>query len=344
MANISEDYLNKIMTGVILVALIVLTFFLIKPILLSMVFGVLLAFVFYPVYSRLYRLIKLKDLSVILICILLVVLIVLPLWLLTPIVLDQAFKIYLASQDIDFAEPIRNFLPSFSDEFASEITSSLSSFVSTTTNSLMNSLSELILNFPTILLQLLVVFFTFYFVLRDKDELIEYIRSLLPFSKEVERKLFRYSKDITFSVLYGQVVIGILQGLVIGLGFFIFGIQNALLLTLLAMIAGIFPIIGTAIIWLPLVLYFFIAGSTVPAFGLLGFGLVSSSIDNLLRPIIVARKARIHSSIVLIGMIGGYFFFGVLGFILGPLILSYLLVILEVYRKKTPSVFIQKGK
>ena len=84
------------------------------------------------------------------------------------------------------------------------------------------------------------------------------MKSLLPFSKEVEKKIFDYSKGITSSVLYGQVIIGILQGIAAGLGFFIFGVPKALFLTLLAMMAGIFPIIGTTIIWLPVAIYLFI--------------------------------------------------------------------------------------
>src|SRR3989339_678203 len=149
-------------------------------------------------------------------------------------------------------------------------------------NYLTNFFSQLIIDFPTLFLQFVVVIFSFFFILRDKEELADYIKSLLPFSKEVETKLFKYSKDITSSVLYGQVIIV--------------------------------------------------------------FCLIASTIDNFLRPMIVSKKTHLHSSIVLIGMVGGAFLFGILGFILGPLILSYLLIILEIYRnRKTSGIFIQQA-
>ena len=339
-----EIYFKRIITSVILVALIVLAFFLIKPILLSIVVGFILAFVFTPVYNWVYKLTNSKNLSAILICFLLILLIVFPLWFLTPILLDQSFKMYIASQQIDFITPLQNFFPSLfaSEEFSAEIGSIIHSFVTKLTNSLMNSLSQLILNFPSLFLQFIVVSFTFFFILRDGDEFISYIKSLSPFPKDIEDKLFKSSKGITSSVIYGQVVIGILQGLIVGMGFFIFGVPNTLILTLLACLAGMFPIIGTTIVWLPTVIYLFMTGDVFPALGVTIFGIISNFIDNFIRPIIVSKRTNMHSSLILVGMIGGLFLFGILGFILGPLILAYLLIILEIYRKrKSPSIFLQ---
>ena len=235
--------------------------------------------------------------------------------------------------------PLKNIFPSLfaSEEFSAEIGSVLYSFVTKMTNSLVNLLSQLILNFPTIFLQLIVTFFTFFFVLRDKDIIVSYLQSILPFSKDIEKKLFESSKGITSSVIYGQVIIGMIQGLIVGLGLFIFNIPNALFLTLLASLAGIFPIIGTTIVWLPIVIYLFIKGSTFSAIGITMFGITSNVIDNVIRPAFVSKKTRMHPLLVLIGMIGGLFLFGILGFIIGPLIIAYVLIILEIYRLKKTS-------
>ena len=140
-------------------------------------------------------------------------------------------------------------------EFSNEIGLAIQSFVSKTANSLMNYLSNVILNFATYYFKIIVILFTFFFFLRDREEIVNYIQSLLPFSKEVEKRLFKSSKDLTISILYGQVLLGIIEGIIAGIGFFIFGVPNALLLTILAAIAGIFPIIGTAIVWVPVAIY-----------------------------------------------------------------------------------------
>ncbi len=341
-----NEYFKRITTTIILAILLILSFFLLKPILLSIIVGFILTIVFIPLYKRLYKILKSKNLSAALICILLIILVIIPVWYLAPIMINQSIKFYISSQQMDFVTPFKSIFPSLfeSEAFSAEIGSAIQSFITKTTNSMMNSLSNIILNFPTIFLQLLVVFFTFFFALRDSDKLTEYIKSLLPFGKDVETKLFHSSKNITISILYGQVVIGIVQGLVAGIGFFIFKVPNALLLTALAALAGIFPVIGTAIIWVPTAIYFFIAGNTFAAFGIIIFGLISTVIENFLKPIFVSKRTQLNSSVILIGMIGGLFMFGILGIILGPLILAYLLIILEIYRgKKIKGTFIESA-
>ena len=342
-----DVYFRRIMTGVFLIFLVVLSFFVLKSVLFSIIVAMILAFVFAPLYDWLYKHTNSKNISAGLIVLLLIIIIILPTWFLTPIMLKQSFSIFQATQQIDFVTPLKSIFPSFfaSEEFSAEIGSILSSFTSRVANSLVNSFSQIILNFPKISLQLLVVFFTFFFLLKEKKTVVEYVQSLLPFSKEIEKKIFDYSKGITASVLYGQVVIGIIQGLIVGLGFFIFGVPNALFFTLLAAVAGILPIVGTTIVWAPVAIYLFIAGNNLQAWGVIIFGLVASVIDNFLRPIIVSRRIKIHSAIILISMIGGFFFLGILGFIIGPLIISYLLILLEIYRgRPSPGILVREKK
>jgi len=341
-----QEYLKRIATLIILLGLMVLSYFVIRPFLLSALSGIFLAFIFTPAYNKLRKYIKSKNLTTTIICILLAVIIIVPIWFLTPVLVKQSIDIFMGSQQLDLITPLTNAFPSlFSHEtFSNEITSVIQSFVTKITNSMMNMLSGFIFNFPTLFLHFLIVVFTFFFVLRDGDKLVSYIQSILPFSKDVESKLFKSSRDITFSVLYGQVVLGILQGLLVGVAFFIFGVPNALLFTLLACLAGIFPIIGTTIVWLPVAIYMMISGGLFPALGVIVFGVLSSILENIIKPVFISKRTRLHSAIILIGMVGGLFIFGILGVILGPLILAYLLIVLEIYRdKRVPGVFINKG-
>jgi predicted PurR-regulated permease PerM len=159
------------------------------------------------------------------------------------------------------------------------------------------------------------------------------------------KNLIKSTKGITSSILYGQILVGMIQGIFVGIGIFLFRIPNALVLTLLALLFGVLPIVGTAVVWVPLAIYLFVTGNVWAAIGIIFFGLLSAFADNILRPLIVSKRANISPSIILVGMIGGIFFFGILGLILGPLILSYLLIILEVYRKKSvPGLIIEPEK
>ena len=342
-----NDYSKKIVMALVFAALVFLSFLLLKPIILPIIFGAILAFIFVPVYDFFFKYIKRKNVTAILMCFILILLVVVPLWYLAPIAIDQSIKFYMNSQNMDFVGPLRTVFPSIfqSEEFANEIGSVIHSFVTKTTNSLMNSLSNVILNFPTLFLYLLIVLFTFFFVLRDKEELVLYIQSIFPFSKEVEKRLFKSSRDLTISILYGQIVLGAAQGIVVGIGFFIFGVPNALLITLLAVLAGIFPIVGATIIWIPVVIYLLIAGNTASALGIIIFGVASSLIENLFKPIFISRRTKMNSSIILFGMVGGIFLFGLLGMVIGPLILAYLFILIEAYKnEKLPGVVIQPAE
>lgn len=340
----SDEYFKKATTLAILILLAVLSFLLLKPILLSIVVGVILAFVFSPVYDKILNIVRSRNLAAIIVCFLLFLLILIPFWFLTPLLVEQSIKIYVTAQQTDFVTPIKTIFPSLfsSEEFSSEIALVISTFIKNTANSLVDMATNIIFDMPTLSLKLLVVIFTFFYVLRDKEDLLLYLKSLFPFSREVEKRIFDSSRNITSSVLYGQVVVGMVQGLIAGFGFFIFGVSNALVLTILACLFGIFPIVGTTLIWAPVAIYLFVSESIFPGVGVAFFGLISSSIDNILRPLIVSQRTKLHSFVILAGMIGGFMFFGFLGFILGPLVLSYLLILLEVYRKKRlPGIFIQ---
>ncbi len=339
-----DAYSKKVMTSILLVLLIVLSFFLIYPILLSIISGLLLAFIFSPIYDWLRKKNLSKNLSASLISVFLILIIIIPFWFLTPIFLEQSFSIYQSIQSFDFVTPLKAVFPNLfaSEGISKELVSTLYSFTTKTANYVVNFFSQLILDFPTLVLQFLVLAFTFYYVLRDKDELLVYIKSLLPFSKEVETKIFEYSKGITFSVLYGQVVVGLMQGIAVGMGLYLFNVPNALFLTLAAVILGILPIVGTTAIWLPVAIYLLVSQGTLPAFGVSIFGLISNLLGDFLRPVMIAKRIHINSAIMLIGMMGGIFMFGLLGTVLGPLIIGYLLILMEVYRnKKMPGILIQ---
>ena len=342
-----EDYFRKITTTVIIAILAVLAYFLLQPLLLSIITGFILAFIFSPVYNWLYKLTKSKGLPAGILCIVLIFAIILLLWFFTPTVIDQSIKLYSMAQNLDIITPLQKIFPSFfaTHEFSNEIGSIVHSFIINLVNSLVNYFSDIILHFPTVIAEIFVAFFTFYYALRDKENIIDYIKSLLPFSKEIQKKLLDSTKDITSSVLYGQVVIGVIQGIILSLGFFIFGVPNALLLSVIAVLAGIIPIVGPMFVGIPVAVILLIGGDNISAFGILIFAIVASQSDHFIRPMFISRRTKLHTAVVLIGMIGGFFFFGLLGFILGPLILAYLIIIVEVYKNKAvPAILIQENK
>ncbi|MEK6917408.1 MAG: AI-2E family transporter [Nanoarchaeota archaeon] len=329
-----DNSFRKTSTIILIVVLLILSFIVVRPIIMDIIIGFILAFIFYPIYKFLLKHFKMPNLSASIVTIILLLLIVIPIWLFTPILINQSFKFYVSAQNMDFVGLLRQISPSFfaSEQFSSEVAGTIQSFIPKVANSVLNTFSSFILNLPNILLHILVVLFTFYFALRDKDKIFEFVKSLSPFSKEVEEKIFRYSKDMTASLLYGQIVIGFIQGVVLSSGLFLFGVPNALLLSVVAIVVGVLPILGPMLVWIPVVIYLLINNRTFDAFGIFAFGIIASNVEHFYRSFFVSRRLQIHSAIILIGMTGGIFVFGILGLLLGPLILSYLLIILEVLR------------
>jgi predicted PurR-regulated permease PerM len=338
-----NDYFNKYSAIVIIGGLSVLAFFLVRPIMISLVIALILSLALYPPYKWLTKKTGMRNFSALIICVSLFLLVLIPIWFLLPTLLDQSVKIYLDLQTLDFRALFSQVIPSIfpNSNSITEMAPIFSSFVNSSGNYILNQLSNAIFNLPMILIKVLLIFFVLFFVLRDGELLLMYLKEMLPFPKEIKNKIFNQSRDLTISVLYGQILMGIIQGMIAGLGFWIFGVPNSLVLTLLAMLAGILPIIGTTVIWIPTTIYLIFIGNIFGAVGVAIFGLISTGVENFVRPIIVSYRVELHPAFVIVGMIGGLLYWGFLGILIGPLILAYLVIILELYRKKKSGVFIK---
>ncbi len=346
---IDEKTFNKIASIVLMGVLFLLAFLILRPILISSLFALILSFIFYPVHRKLYKLIRSKSLSAGLICFLLLLIVIVPAIMMIPTIIRQSFSMYSYIQSEDFLAPVSEIIESFfaSEELSYNMIVALNNLTSDVISNFQETIADVFINSPTILLHIVIILFVFFFGLRDGDKLVAYIQSLSPLSKESEKKIFQQFKDITHSVIYGQIVIGVIQGVLTGVALYVFGIPNAIVLTLIAVFLGILPIIGPALVWIPVSIYLVAIGRPTAGviFFVYGF-FVPSGVDNVLRPIVVGRKTKINSGVILVSMVGGLFVFGILGLIIGPLVIAYLLLILESYRKtkdkKYQEIFIHK--
>lgn len=329
-----KDIKNFTIIGIILI-LGVLAFFLVRPLFGAIIGGLVLAYMFTPVYKYVKSKIRYSTLSAFLVCAVIIIIIMVLLWFLIPRLLEESFTVFSASQSVDLKSLVDALFPHATKEFSTQTALMLNNFINNAGSAILNSMSSLILNVPSILLQLAIIAIVFFFSLRDGDRLTEFIAGLSPFSKTKEGLFVRQFKDITDSIIYGIIVVGIFQGIFAGFGFFIFGIPNALFLTILAIIFSIIPLIGPSIIWIPANIYLFMVASPPLAIAYLVYNLVIvSTIDNILRSYIVARRSNISTGVVLIGILSGTLVFGTMGVLIGPLVLSYLVTLLRAYKEK----------
>jgi predicted PurR-regulated permease PerM len=332
---VNEKLIKRVLLFVIVGALFLLAFFVLKEILISIIFALLLAYMFHPIFRLINKKIKNKNLSAGLLILIIIMVVAVPVALLTPQVVRQTFETYNAFQKISLGDKLQNLLPSLIDnELAATISTGLSSVIGKAFSSFLNQFTSLLVNIPSLLLKFAVFLFTFFFSIRDADKLKEYVSGLSPFSSKTEQKFLNEFRNVTDTIVYGQVLIGILQGIALGIGMFVLGVPNALTLTVLAAIASIIPVLGSWLVWLPVSIFLLVSGNFVSGIILLLYGsLFVASIDNVLRPIFLSKRTHLPIAVAVIGTIGGLYFFGITGLVLGPLILAYVLIIIDFYKQ-----------
>ena len=334
--EIDDKNIKKLVVIALILFLGVLVFFLIKPVLLSIIGGLILAYMFLPIYKKIQIIVKSKNLAASIISLIAVLIIAIPIWFFFPMLITRVFQLFKLSQALDLPSLLIRFFPSASPEFITQITVTANSFISNLSSGVLTALVNFFLNLPTLALQAVIVLFVFFFALRDSDKLKSLVSDLSPLAEKHEKLLVQKFKVITDSIIYGQIVVGIAQGIVAGLGLLIFGVPHALILTILAILFSVIPIAGPGFVWVPVAVYLFSTSNFFVVIAFLIYNLfLTSTIDNFLRPYIIAKRADLSQVVVLVGMIGGLFIFGILGIILGPLILAYFLTFLEAYRSKT---------
>lgn len=336
--DFTDKDMKKVTLALMVIALAVLTFMIIRPVLLAIIGGLILAYVFFPVYKRICRHVKYETLAAAIVSIIVLLIIAVPLWFLTPILMQQLFEVFKFSQEINLVGAIANLVPTASTDLIYQLEIPVNNALGKITTTILNSLVGFVLDFAVIALQLLLVAFVFFFALKDEKKLKDFVSGLSPLNKVQEKALIKQFKDMTSSVINGQVVAGLVQGILAGIAFLMFGIPNALILTFISVIVGIVPVIGMGLIYIPVTIYLFLTGSPVLAFLYLAYNIILvSTADGFLRAHLVSRRTQISQVVVFVGMIGGFFLFGILGLILGPLILAYFLTFLRAYKERTLS-------
>ncbi|MEM4647917.1 MAG: AI-2E family transporter [Candidatus Pacearchaeota archaeon] len=329
--------LNFILTIVILIILIIIAYFLTKPLLPSIIMAIILAYICHPIYKKALKILKNKSLTSFIICILFILIFGFVLWFGTKALSDQALEFYRNVRDYNLIEKISDFLTSSivkNPEMAGYIASTIKIGLLSMGRKIQEIAVGFISNIFWFFLQLFVTFFLMFYFLRDGDKIAEEIYNLLPFKEEIKRRIKIRTSEVTKGVLYGRVLIGIIQGITAGIGYYIFGIKHPLLFTVLSILFAILPFVGAWLVWIPLSINFIIiAGWQLGILHLLYHLIITNQIDNIISPYIVGRTAKIHGGIALVGMVGGMISFGLIGLIVGPLILEYLFIAIDIYRK-----------
>jgi predicted PurR-regulated permease PerM len=186
----------------------------------------------------------------------------------------------------------------------------------------------------TFLITGLLVTLFLYFLLRHGQEWLNRLRVLMPLEPSTSASLFQTVHDSVVANVNGVVAVVVGQGLLLTLGFWIVSVRSPLLWGAVAGVASIIPVVGSPMVWAPVVVYFFLVGAYWKALFLSLWGAMAvGSVDNVLRPLVVGRRDKQHPMIIALAAIGGTYAFGPLGILLGPLVVSLVAALLVEIQK-----------
>lgn len=216
----------------------------------------------------------------------------------------------------------------FSKETLSKSLENAVAFIPTILNSTMN-----------LVLNLVLLLFFLYYMLYHGNAIERSLMRLIPLKPSNTNMLASETKRIVKANALGIPLISIIQGLTATLGYFIFGVDDFALWGFLTGVFAFFPVVGTMVVWIPLVIYMFTTGSTLNATGLLIYSVViTGNIDYVARITIMKRMGDVHPVITVLGVIIGLGLFGFIGLVFGPLLVSYIIVLSKIYMNEFTKV------
>lgn len=336
--------LKRYIPVILLTLLFILSFFILKPFFISLCLGAILAYVFYPFHQKLSEKIHSPAVSAIAICLFVLLVIITILALLSNSLIQQSYGVFLVGKQTlatgvieDCSSRVcQNLAAFFSDP---NVKSYLHDSLKAVTSSVIKKVSAFFLSLPRFLLNIFVAFFTMYYFLRDGPAFKKTLPSFLNLEKAKFEFILKRLKEVLNGVIYGYLVVALLQGAVGALGFFLFGVSSPLFWGVIMAFFALIPFLGTGIIWVPASLFLIFTGifndSTsliIRGVGLFIYSLIFvASLDNYLKPKLMGEKAKVHPAIMMLGLFGGVFLFGMVGVILGPLLLALTLIFFQVY-------------
>ncbi len=193
-------------------------------------------------------------------------------------------------------------------------------------------LGAVIRNIVVFLFKLFVTLFALFYFLRDGESVLRRLRFFLPFEESIRNRMIGEARELIFASVTTSLVIATVQGIVCGGAFAIVGITSAVFWGVLMGFLSLLPVVGAWPVWVPAAIYLFSTGHAGRGIILIAIcGGVGSTIDNILRPMLLGGRASLNGLLVFISVLGGIAVFGALGVVLGPIVVATAVGIVDVY-------------
>lgn len=292
------------------------------------------AVVFYPTFKRIHRIVGYESLAAFLSVLVALVIILVPLGFFGMLAFEEARDLYfqITYGGGDSAASFTQFIENKIYAMFPNANLDLEGYARQILERVVQNLGGIFAGLAQTLVAVLLGLIGFYYFLKDGDRLSKALIGLSPLPDEYDDEIAKKLSAAVNSVIKGTLIIATIQGVLTGIGLAVFGVPNPALWGSVAAIAALIPGVGTAIVLAPSIVYLFMFSSQTAAIGLLIWGIIAVGlIDNFLGPKLLGRGVSIHPFLILLAVLGGLEFFGALGFLLGPLVLSLLFALGQIY-------------
>ncbi|MEK7169985.1 MAG: AI-2E family transporter [Patescibacteria group bacterium] len=312
-----------------------LSFLLFKPYLGALFVALVFAIVFRSSYEAIHAKIKRSTLSSLATLLFVFSVILIPAGLFAFLVFDDAEKLYSAAGsgvpmferfDTAFA-PIETYVQKIIPEFEIKLSTYAHAAIAFLVDNFGNVFSRVV----TIVFQTFIMLLALFFLFRDGGKFRAYVIYLSPLANEYDERILKRLETAITSVVKGKLLIVLIQGILASVGFWLFGVPHAVLWGALTSIAALIPAFGVALVFIPILIYLFATGSLGITIGFVVFAIFVGAIDNILGPVLFEKGMQMHPLLILLSVLGGLAFFGPVGFLAGPVVLSLLFALLDIY-------------
>lgn len=322
----------------LLAVLAIVSFLILEKYLPYLLASFVLAFLAYPLYKRVRKYVSNDSVASFIVLIVLLVFAIIPTFFIARAVFMQANNALTNFQESGLdtlnTAPIENRVKTITGQEI-DIKSSIEEGLSRVNQAFSSSLISLVVAAADFLMGVFIMIFTIFYLFKDGHNLIEEIKGIVPLKKKETEHLFQEAKRVAWGVLAGSIFTSVIQGVVGAIGFILFGVPNAFFWGFVMVILAIVPIIGPFVIYVPSGIYYILLGNYLLGFGILIYGLaIVAWIDNLVRPHLISRRARVHPVIILLGVIGGLSLLGAAGLFVGPVLLALFIALLRFWREE----------
>ncbi len=335
---------------VLLIAVLAAAVWLMRPILAAMVLAAMVALFMYPAQERLRRIFRISDsISAFLLLLVCIALLIGLAVLATTYLWSEFFvvysKVFETAHAIGLDNPSSLRLWQDVKEVLRQYRIDDQAFSRTVLFPALNAVNAAVSAFfsnfferaARILVNIFVFLLTVFFLLRDGKRFIAFVTRLSPLSESETKHIFQTFRYVLEGLIIGNFLTAIAQGIIGGIGFWIFHLPAPIFWGSVMMVASLFPFVGPAVIYAPAALFVYSgAGGFDAALLFLAYNiLITSTMDNIIKPMVMGKRANIHPLVIFIALITGVLMWGAIGIIYGPLIAALLLLAIDFYLEET---------